>query len=927
MELLSWVLLTIAVRIFSATEPENVTAIFTTAVSDVTWTEDVSDAPSETLPNVTSPPTFSTDEPSTGASSSEGSTTNYPDLTEFLPPPRNPLDFPPDPLDDICSPLTDPHCGEEQTFDSEQTCESPTSCVNLLTNRTMFEKRCFCDKQCETYGDCCRGRNSLPDRSVRCVGMPFYANKAVGVYARTECLDRSPCEADGADPFSAAPVFGKTTRLVYRNLLCALCNNEHFDELAFGQVELTCNEAVNISLIEGNMLRFFADEFSGNDSLGVKDNCTLSYGLPKGFEGIVKCIRSVDSCPANVSVDWSDICSSYLAPVTRKDVVYKNPHCAVCNGVPVAEMYRYDICFSPLFPTGQTFEIDLFKGTSVFDGKTRPTGYSMTIFLDLNLDDGNTVGTTQRCPDGQVFDPWTDRCRKVSCSGGRIFVDGRCIAAGQVWPPVASTTRSSSSVSRRNRTTTAVTTVGPTEENAVGDGTEDGDYGDGNWTVHVTRPPRVLLRNDTVPDDWGVESGELIGEEDGEEVRECPELEFPPAEYVIEGTRMYVNSSGRWYNLTEVRFHGTVATVCLTDEYDQNVNNFSDGEIILSIVCYTLSLICLGMHFFMYIMAGKYRLVPDLCMLSISLAIFLVQIFVLAAPLAQRFLLLDSIFCAISGVLLHYCILSSITWSTVIAYDITKSVLSLEHPSFASVTYTHFVRYSLFAWLAPGVPVVTGLIFDATLPDSPFSPIYGKKICYVGRRRALWVLFGAPVALLLTVNIILYIVTATALWKSYRRRRSLNTSVEKPATQSASSQYRLYVKLAMIMGLAWITGFLAIWVLELRYVSIIANGLQGVYIFFAFSCKWSIVQAVTQRRPVFGRLHSSFGSNKSSLSTVSSLSTGKLTGKTSNTRSTSSQEAIMPAGGGSVKSYGAAKETTRTEQYFLKSLYSTASSP
>jgi ABC-type enterochelin transport system permease subunit len=132
------------------------------------------------------------------------------------------------------------------------------------------------------------------------------------------------------------------------------------------------------------------------------------------------------------------------------------------------------------------------------------------------------------------------------------------------------------------------------------------------------------------------------------------------------------------------------------------------------------------MHFAVYILAGKYRLVPDLNMLSISLAIFCVQIFFLVAPLAQRFQLLDSVFCAIIGILLHYCILSSFTWSSVIAYDITKSVLSLEHPSFATVTYSHYIRYSLFAWLTAGIPVVTGLTFDATMPDSDYSPVYGR---------------------------------------------------------------------------------------------------------------------------------------------------------------------------------------------------------
>lgn len=149
------------------------------------------------------------------------------------------------------------------------------------------------------------------------------------------------------------------------------------------------------------------------------------------------------------------------------------------------------------------------------------------------------------------------------------------------------------------------------------------------------------------------------------------------------------------------------------DRYEQYVKSFSEPEIILSIVCYALSLVCLLVHFVVYILAGKYRLVPDLNMLSISLAIFLVQVFVLVAPLAQRFLLLDSVFCAASGVLLHYCILASFTWSTVIAYDITKSVLSLEHPTFSAITYGHFVRYRIILTIS-----ITKLIIHRSINQS-----------------------------------------------------------------------------------------------------------------------------------------------------------------------------------------------------------------
>lgn len=297
-------------------------------------------------------------------------------------------------------------------------------------------------------------------------------------------------------------------------------------------------------------------------------------------------------------------------------------------------------------------------------------------------------------------------------------------------------------------------------------------------------------------------------------------------------------------------------TVCHTlissfFRYGEFVPSFSDSEIFMSIACFTLSVICLIMHFAIYISAGKYLLVPDLNMLSISLAIFLVHVFFLLAPLAQHYL--SGNLCAITGVLLHFFALSSFTWSFIIAYDITKTVASLEHPSYNSHAYSNFTRYSLFAWLLPALPVVTAVTIDLVYPESEFSPIYGKNICWIGRRKSLWVFFGIPVAAIIAGNLIFYVITAAALWRSHKTRSSLKNVTANKSSQD-DIRFGLYLKLAMIMGIAWITGFIAIAAPPMRYVSIATNGLQGVYIFAAFSCKRSVFKAAKKRRRGLGRV-------------------------------------------------------------------------
>ena len=267
-------------------------------------------------------------------------------------------------------------------------------------------------------------------------------------------------------------------------------------------------------------------------------------------------------------------------------------------------------------------------------------------------------------------------------------------------------------------------------------------------------------------------------------------------------------------------------------------------------------------------------MVPDLTLLSISASIFFGQLLLLLSPVIQQHFLVNSPLCKASAVLLHYSILCIFTWSSVIAYDITKSVSSLEHNSFTHTEYSSFWRYSLFAWLAPAMVVVAGLTMDQLIPSNAFSPAYGQHICWISRRRSLWVLLGAELACVIVANFILYCLTASALWRSHRRRLTLAVSSHVHATPP-KEQFRLYVKLAMIMGLAWIIGFFSIEVPAFGYVYIVANGLQGVYIFAAFSCKRSVFQAVMKQRPFRTRSKrfSSAGSKRSELSHISSLST------------------------------------------------------
>ncbi|KAJ9577975.1 hypothetical protein L9F63_025167, partial [Diploptera punctata] len=132
---------------------------------------------------------------------------------------------------------------------------------------------------------------------------------------------------------------------------------------------------------------------------------------------------------------------------------------------------------------------------------------------------------------------------------------------------------------------------------------------------------------------------------------------------------------------------------------------------------------------------------------------------------------------------------------------------------------------------------------------------------------ALGLFMALPLFLLLVVNLCLFIITVRKIWLARRQgatyirdktkaellqtsiRNNNSKSYDRSQTTSANMSTRrdqvrfyLYLKLFTIMGLTWISGFIATFtrVSFLWYPFIILNGLQGAFIFIMFDVKRNI---------------------------------------------------------------------------------------
>ncbi|MCL4129209.1 UNVERIFIED_CONTAM: hypothetical protein GTU68_011996 [Idotea baltica] len=184
-----------------------------------------------------------------------------------------------------------------------------------------------------------------------------------------------------------------------------------------------------------------------------------------------------------------------------------------------------------------------------------------------------------------------------------------------------------------------------------------------------------------------------------------------------------------------------------------------------------------------------------------------------------------------------------------------------------------FIAYNLYAWGVPLVIVMIALILDMTDAAFKFKPRYAvskrKKLCWINSRTGLFYFFLLPVGIIIFENFILFILTSYGIYKKSKESefaKAKSQSIRSPQNEDAPEdtqnnkvnkrsfqskfnktnkiRFALYMKLGILQGLTWMTGFVASfsgssgwW-----YVFTLLNGLQGATIFICFDLKkWVFV--------------------------------------------------------------------------------------
>ncbi|RWS14995.1 uncharacterized protein B4U79_09694 [Dinothrombium tinctorium] len=132
-------------------------------------------------------------------------------------------------------------------------------------------------------------------------------------------------------------------------------------------------------------------EYEGNNYSCTFDNSNFNQIYADKYLTNRPCYKSIDTCPG----DWPNEtirakCSSFTNYVQNRNILFKNMHCAYCNGI--SDTIDCDI---PTFgPSGRLA--------------------SFSLILDFYFKDGNLVGSRETVGCllrfGQVFNPLTQAC-------------------------------------------------------------------------------------------------------------------------------------------------------------------------------------------------------------------------------------------------------------------------------------------------------------------------------------------------------------------------------------------------------------------------------------------------------------------------------------------------------------------------------------
>lgn len=257
------------------------------------------------------------------------------------------------------------------------------------------------------------------------------------------------------------------------------------------------------------------------------------------------------------------------------------------------------------------------------------------------------------------------------------------------------------------------------------------------------------------------------------------------------------------------------AVVCFEEIKPKNDNVETGG--ILTFV----SVVFLVLTFAVYMYLPRMRDLQGVCYMCMcaSMALGFLSLGVLQLSPGFR-----NEICAITGFLVYFWMMATFFWMNVISINMYRSVIDASY--LKKTEKKQCFVYNCYAWGFSIFFLIVTLITNFVEGDH-YKPGIGETSCWFRGRTETWLYFYGPIAILIAVNILLFVLSSIHLWRHTKK-------YEVNKLNNLKHRFLVSLKLFLVMGISWIFEIASfahggphiIW-----KIMDIFNCLQGVVIF------------------------------------------------------------------------------------------------
>ncbi|XP_041454126.1 uncharacterized protein LOC121407225 [Lytechinus variegatus] len=700
---------------------------------------------------------------------------------------------------------------------------------------------------------------------------------------------KQKCEE--VNPNVTTKVFYIYEDIYFKNLGCATCHG--YDESALTSFTISSDQ---FCMWRNDTLDCFSpvpplqSNASRNSSESIEDFMITFNYIPKPRLCL---LNATETCPNGTDENVSLECQYYQMPIIGDGIIHKHPSCSHCSGGPLLECpfdiidmrgITIDIGYDPIMP----IELDL----GIIDIFIHPEP-----ILTIKCTEGFELDPNGNCV--QILSDWpvcqsenftidqlkgaVDCLADVACFRD-IMLDNRSVSLINHQPPclVKSSTYMdndtiSFSLNYRDYIDPSIderlieediirllqthrsddcknVEISASHSCYVEESTENTTYEcpmENMFVGHYSDLLPSLIKNESFifingsyirPTWWSNITTMQLGDANvsfqyqftmcGSEValQTCPFLTVSndSIQWIDQDNRSVMVHEDQMYDIEDILINpdGSI-NIC----YDHHVTPRRTLTI-LGHVLFAISSVCLLATLITYIAFSTLRNRQGVSIMNFIVALFFGQILLQYVRLSVSGLVIP---CIVVAVLSHFFFLASFVWTTILAWDLSRSFAASNMKTFSSSSFGgKMIAFLVIGWGTPLLFVfITILLQFGGFQNGPLLE-YDSTRCWLATLSSI-VMFFVPMSICLLANLVLFIITIHGV-HSIKKTTSMLKAGQDSQLKQWAVELRIYIKISALLGFTWLFGFLmmVVRVPFTEYLFIIVSGFQGVFIFLSF---------------------------------------------------------------------------------------------